>query len=113
MLDGAVREPAQGPRAAQPARGRSATIDPVRLAAGTHRHGRTDEGLRCRAEAKLADIEQRITDLTIIRESLRQAIDAGCDDLMECAGSPRCPLPFTARVTPAKPGAPTARPRRG
>jgi len=83
------------------------------LAAGTHRHGRTDEGLRSRAETKLAEIEQKITDLTIIRESLRQAIDAGCDDLMECAGSPRCPLPFTARVTPAKPGAPTARPRRG
>ena len=83
------------------------------LAAGTHHHGRTDEGPRFRAEAKLAEIEQKITELTIIRESLRQAIDAGCDDLLECAGSPRCPLPFTALVPPAQPGSPTTRRRRG
>jgi len=83
------------------------------LAAGTHHHGRTDDGLRLRAEAKLSEIEQKITDLTIIRESLRQAIDAGCDDLMECAGSPQCPLPFTALVPLPEPGTPTTRRRRG
>ena len=83
------------------------------LAAGTHHHGRTDDGLRLRAEAELSEIEQKITDLTIIRESLRQAIDAGCDDLMVCAGSPQCPLPFTALVPLPEPGTPTTRRRRG
>jgi len=83
------------------------------LAAGAHHHGRTDDGLRRRAEAKLGEIEQKIADLTIIRESLRQAIDAGCDDLMECAASPCCPLPFSALVPPSEPGTPTTVRRRG
>ena len=83
------------------------------LAAGTHQHGRPDDGLRLRAEAKLSEIERKITDLTIIRESLRQAIDAGCDDLMECAASPCCPLPFSALVPPPAPATPRTRRRRG
>ena len=83
------------------------------LAAGAHHHGRTDDGLRLRAEAKLAEIERKIADLTIIRESLRQAIDAGCDDVLACAASPGCPLPFSALVPPPGPGAPTTRRRRG
>ena len=29
-----------------------------------------------------------------IRETLVQAVNAGCDDLVECAASPCCPLPF-------------------
>ena len=83
------------------------------LAAGTHHHGRTDDGLRPRAEAKLGEIEQKIADLAIIRESLRQAIDAGCDDLLECAASPQCPLPFSALVPPPERGTPVTRRRRG
>jgi len=82
------------------------------LAAGAHHHGRTDDGLRLRAEAKLAEIERKIADLTIIRESLRQAIDAGCDDVLACAASPGCPLPFSALVPPPGPGGPTTRRRR-
>ena len=83
------------------------------LAAGAHHHDRTDDGLRLRAEAKLGEIEQKIADLTIIRESLRQAIDAGCDDVLACAAGPRCPLPFSALVPPSEPGTPTTVRRRG
>ncbi|GAA2996957.1 MerR family transcriptional regulator [Streptosporangium longisporum] len=62
--------------------------------AAAHRHGRGDGGLQARATAKLAEVEQRIADLRTIRETLIQAVDAGCDDLVACAGSPCCPLPF-------------------
>ncbi|WP_344933327.1 MerR family transcriptional regulator [Sphaerisporangium flaviroseum] len=60
-----------------------------------HRHGRPDTGLQARATAKLAEVEQKIADLQAIRETLVQAVDAGCDDLVACAGSPCCPLPFS------------------
>ncbi|MFG1678290.1 MerR family transcriptional regulator [Micromonospora sp. NPDC049282] len=63
------------------------------LDAGRHRHGR-DTGLRARAGEKLAEVEQRLADLTVIRDTLRAAISAGCDDLIACAGSSCCPLPF-------------------
>ncbi len=29
-----------------------------------------------------------------IADTLRAALDAGCADLMDCAGQPQCPLPF-------------------
>ncbi|WP_326555376.1 MerR family transcriptional regulator [Micromonospora sp. NBC_01813] len=62
---------------------------------GTHRHGRRSEaGLQARARAKLAEVEQRIADLAVIRDTLREAVAAGCDDLVACADSPCCPLPF-------------------
>ena len=51
-------------------------------------------GMRDRAVEKLADIEARIADLRVIADTLRTAIDAGCDDLAACATSPCCPLPF-------------------
>ncbi|WP_433331977.1 MerR family transcriptional regulator [Spirillospora sp. CA-294931] len=72
------------------------TLDEVAelLEAGTHRHRRPDVGLQERARAKLVEVEQRMADLDVIRATLRQAIDAGCDDLMECAAQPCCPLPF-------------------
>ncbi|MBU8860719.1 MULTISPECIES: MerR family transcriptional regulator [unclassified Micromonospora] len=59
------------------------------LAAGPH-----DAGLRTRAHDKLAEVERRLADLTAVRDTLRKAISAGCDDLITCAGSSRCPLPF-------------------
>lgn len=69
------------------------------LETGTHHHGRRpDAGLQARAAAKLAEVDQKITDLTIIRDTLREAVDAGCDDLIACAVSPCCPLPFTDLV---------------
>lgn len=73
------------------------TLDEVAdlLDTATHRHGRKrDRSLRARAQAKLADIEQKIADLTVIRDTLREAVAAGCDDLVACAQSPCCPLPF-------------------
>lgn len=50
------------------------------------------------------EINRKIEDLTVIRESLVQALGAGCDDLVACAGSNCCPLPFVELVT-ARPGA--------
>jgi DNA-binding transcriptional MerR regulator len=64
------------------------------LETARHRHGRRDAGLHERARLKLIEVEQRIDDLQIIRTTLRQALDAGCDDLMTCANQPCCPLPF-------------------
>ncbi len=60
-----------------------------------HRPGRTVDGLHARATAKLAEVEQKIDDLGVIRDALRTALAAGCDDLIACAETPCCPLPFT------------------
>jgi len=74
------------------------TLDEVAdlLAVGAHRHGRrrTDTSLLSRAEAKLAEVEQKIADLAVIRDTLQAAVAAGCDDLLTCAESPCCPIPF-------------------
>ncbi len=51
-------------------------------------------GLRAGAVAKLTEVEAKLADLTIIRDTLRAALAAGCDDLIACAGSPCCALPF-------------------
>ncbi|WP_020385182.1 MerR family transcriptional regulator [Kribbella catacumbae] len=65
------------------------------LEAGRHRHGQNpDAGLQARAKEKLDDVEAKIADLTVIAASLQSALDAGCDDLIDCAHSPTCPLPF-------------------
>jgi hypothetical protein len=50
---------------------------------------------RARAAAKLVDVEAKIADLTVIADTLREAVAAGCEDLATCAGSPDCPIPFT------------------
>jgi MerR family mercuric resistance operon transcriptional regulator len=72
------------------------TLDEVAdlLDAGRHRHGRPDSGLRSRAQDKLAEVQAKIADLQVIAGTLRSAVDAGCDDLMACAGEPCCPIPF-------------------
>ena len=74
-----------------------------------HRHARGEgAGLQGRAREKLADVEAKIADLTVIAETLRAGIAAGCDDLQTCAGDPDCPLPFpeigNARSTSEMPG---------
>jgi DNA-binding transcriptional MerR regulator len=67
---------------------------------GKHRHGRrVDAGLQARAEGKLVEVESRIEDLAVIRDNLKSALAAGCDDLVSCANSDRCPLPFTDLAT--------------
>ncbi|GAA2070737.1 MerR family transcriptional regulator [Actinomadura alba] len=73
------------------------------LETGTHQHGRRDAGLLERARLKLIEVEERIADLEIIRATLREAIDAGCDDLIACAGQPCCPLPFADLAHPDRP----------
>ncbi|MFI9816837.1 MerR family transcriptional regulator [Saccharothrix variisporea] len=69
---------------------------------GAHRHGRRqpgrphrEPGLPDRAAAKLAEVEAKIEDLVVIRDTLERALDVGCDDLLACAERPGCPLPFT------------------
>lgn len=63
------------------------------LEAGRHHHG-AGSGLQSRTEDKLAEVERKIADLEVIRDSLIAARDAGCDDLAECAESDCCPIPF-------------------
>jgi DNA-binding transcriptional MerR regulator len=50
--------------------------------------------LRDRAAAKLADVDARIADLTALRSTLVDVLDAGCADLAVCADAPACPIPF-------------------
>ena len=71
------------------------------------RRGR-DQGLQERARAKLAEVEARIADLTVIRDSLTAAIEAGCDDLHECATTDCCPVPFAEIGGPTVDTAPSA-----
>jgi DNA-binding transcriptional MerR regulator len=78
------------------------------LEVGRHRHRSLgarsgDAGLQARAQAKLVEVEERITDLAAIRDNLRAALDAGCDDLVACAGTDCCPIPFATITT--RPGA--------
>ena len=73
------------------------------LEAGRHRHG---AGLQSRTEAKLAEIDHRIADLTAIRASLAAARDAGCDDLIQCAESACCPIPFVQIASRPEPRSP-------
>lgn len=73
------------------------TLDEVAdlLESGQHRHGRRpDVSLQSRARVKLAEVEAKIADLQVIAGTLRAALEAGCDDLVTCAGEPCCPIPF-------------------
>jgi MerR family mercuric resistance operon transcriptional regulator len=60
---------------------------------------RADAGLQTRARVKLAEIDAKLVELTAVRDSLRAALDAGCDDLITCVQSPCCPLSFTATIS--------------
>ncbi|MFE9748177.1 MerR family transcriptional regulator [Saccharothrix saharensis] len=73
------------------------TLDEVAdlLDAGRHRHGRAPAGLRERVTTKLVDVEARIADLTVVRDTLRTALTAGCTDLVACSRTPTCPIPFS------------------
>jgi MerR family mercuric resistance operon transcriptional regulator len=75
------------------------------LETGRHRHHRDpDAGLAQRAAVKLAEVEAEIADLTVIADTLRAALDAGCTDLIECARLPHCPLPFAGLADAAEQG---------
>ena len=62
-----------------------------------------DAGLQQRARVKLVEVEERIADLSTIRDTLRAALDAGCDDLVACAGNDCCPIPFATISTRPSP----------
>ncbi|MFB9905982.1 MerR family transcriptional regulator [Allokutzneria oryzae] len=62
------------------------------LDAGRRRHPTPD--LRQRARAKLAEVDQRLRDLTRIRQGLVQVLDARCASLTHCT-CPDCPLSST------------------
>jgi DNA-binding transcriptional MerR regulator len=76
------------------------------LDVGRHHHRQSkarrrgqDAGLQQRAREKLVEVEARIADLQTIRGNLVAALDAGCDDLVECAGNDCCPIPFASIIT--------------
>jgi hypothetical protein len=58
---------------------------------------------------KLTEVQERIADLVTIRDNLRAALDAGCDDLIACAGTDCCPIPFATIATRPSAGAPESR----
>jgi DNA-binding transcriptional MerR regulator len=80
-----------------------ATVGTLRAIKAAQRLGFTlDEVVRLReggvagqAAAKLAEVEARIADLIDVRDTLRAAVAAGCDDVDVCAATPGCPLPLT------------------
>jgi DNA-binding transcriptional MerR regulator len=79
------------------------TLDEVAdlLEAGRGRHPAPD--LRQRALDKIAEIDARIADLTAIRTTLTQVVDARCDSLTNCACAD-CPIPFVT-IAPHPAGA--------
>ncbi len=78
------------------------------LEAGRHQHGKPARGLQATAEAKIAEVDQKIADLQVIRAALVAAHDAGCDDLLACAESDCCPIPFVQLGTRADATGPEA-----
>jgi DNA-binding transcriptional MerR regulator len=70
------------------------TLDEVAdlIEVGRRRGG--DSGLQARVTGKLAEVDAKMADLALIRANLVAAIDAGCDDLHQCARSDCCPIPF-------------------
>ena len=79
------------------------------LEAGRHHHGAAP-GLQARVETKLDEINEKIADLVVIRDSLISARDAGCDDLIQCAGEACCPIPFVQIGTGPESSTPGASP---
>lgn len=71
------------------------TLDEVaELLEATVFRQRSDAGLQARARVKLAEIDAKLAELARVRELFWTALDAGCDDLLTCAESLSCPLPF-------------------
>jgi DNA-binding transcriptional MerR regulator len=66
------------------------------LLAATRHHTGEPNGLQEHAREKLADVQAKIADLTVIAGTLRTALATGCDDLATCAVTPGCPIPFPA-----------------
>ena len=60
---------------------------------------RVTPGCRRGRRPSLTEVEERISDLLTIRDNLRAALDAGCADLIACAGTDCCPIPFETITT--------------
>ncbi|WP_280340275.1 MerR family transcriptional regulator [Nocardia neocaledoniensis] len=86
------------------------TLDEIaELLAATHRgRRRAEAGLQARATKKLAEIDTELAELTAIRDTLRAAVAAGCDDLLTCGESPTCPVPFEPTDRTVTAGSPQA-----
>ena len=69
------------------------TLDEVADLLDTGRKAHPPPDLQQRARTKRAEIEQKIHDLALIRDTLDQVITARCDSLTSCT-CPDCPLPF-------------------
>jgi DNA-binding transcriptional MerR regulator len=69
------------------------TLDEVAELLETGRRGHPAPDLRQRAQAKLAEVDRKINDLTTIRTALTRVIDARCDSLTNCTCAD-CPLPY-------------------
>jgi MerR family mercuric resistance operon transcriptional regulator len=69
------------------------TLDEIAdlLDAGRRRHPTAD--LRHRAIAKISEIDRKIADLTAIRGTLTEVVDARCDSLTHCTCAD-CPIPY-------------------
>jgi DNA-binding transcriptional MerR regulator len=69
------------------------TLEDVADLIDTGRRGHPTPDLQARAQAKIAEVDARIADLTTIRQALAQVVAARCDSLTHCT-CPDCPLPF-------------------
>ena len=69
------------------------TLDEVADLLDTGRRMHPAPDLRQRAIDKIAEIDQRIADLTAIRGALTEVIDARCDSITNCTCAD-CPIPF-------------------
>jgi DNA-binding transcriptional MerR regulator len=78
------------------------TLDEVAdlLAAGRRPHPST--GLRARAVEKIAEIDARITDLTVMRAALARIVDSRCESLTNCTCEDS-PVPFATIARPPGP----------
>ncbi|MFI7546520.1 MerR family transcriptional regulator [Actinoplanes sp. NPDC049599] len=79
------------------------TLDEVAelLDAGRRRHPGAD--LRQRAIDKIVEVDAKIADLTAIRNTLAEVVDARCDSLTHCTCAD-CPIPFLTIGTADRPG---------
>jgi DNA-binding transcriptional MerR regulator len=83
------------------------TLDEVAELIEVGRRRGRDSSLQTRAVQKLAEIEMRIADLSLIRANLVAAVEAGCDDLHRCADTACCPIPFGDLAGSVPPGLPS------
>lgn len=70
------------------------TLDEIADLLTTGRLTHPSADLQHRARAKLDEIDRKLRDLTLIRDSLAQVIAAQCDSLTACTCTD-CPLPFS------------------